>query len=190
MAQLQHNMLVAGTKKSVLSIINGGASGSSCRPDLPDHPDRRRESLLAGGQDRRDAGSVRLRTAEATDRSGPGRGHERLELVPTRTTNEPKPNSRGYCPRAPRRRWATASAPSAPSPAPSASIWSRWRLPMHRSSESVAAIATALAKAQTELSNPKKAMLGTVYELPLRLAGEWPGHRQKGPGRPPGWPKG
>jgi hypothetical protein len=34
---------------------------------------------------------------------------------------------------------------------------------MHRSSESIAAIATALAKAQTELSNPEKAMLGTVY---------------------------
>jgi hypothetical protein len=33
---------------------------------------------------------------------------------------------------------------------------------MHRSSESVAAIATALAKAQTELSNPEKAMVGTV----------------------------
>jgi hypothetical protein len=34
---------------------------------------------------------------------------------------------------------------------------------MHRSSESVAAIATALAKAQTELSNPEKAKVGTVY---------------------------
>ncbi len=34
---------------------------------------------------------------------------------------------------------------------------------MHRSSESVAAIATALAKAQTELSNPEKAMVGIVY---------------------------
>ena len=34
---------------------------------------------------------------------------------------------------------------------------------MHRSSESVAAIATALAKTQTELSNPEKAMVGTVY---------------------------
>ena len=34
---------------------------------------------------------------------------------------------------------------------------------MHRSSESIAAIATALAKAQTELSNPEKAMIGTVY---------------------------
>jgi hypothetical protein len=34
---------------------------------------------------------------------------------------------------------------------------------MHRCSESIAAIATALAKAQTELSNPEKAMIGTVY---------------------------
>jgi hypothetical protein len=34
---------------------------------------------------------------------------------------------------------------------------------MHRSSECIAAIATALAKAQTELSNPEKAMVGTVY---------------------------
>jgi hypothetical protein len=34
---------------------------------------------------------------------------------------------------------------------------------MHRSSENVAAIATALAKAQTELSNPEKAMIGTVH---------------------------
>jgi hypothetical protein len=36
---------------------------------------------------------------------------------------------------------------------------------MHRSSESVAAIATALAKAQTELSNPEKTMVGTVYNV-------------------------
>src|SRR6516225_7841858 len=34
---------------------------------------------------------------------------------------------------------------------------------MHRSSESIAAIATALAKAQIELSNPEKAMVGTIY---------------------------
>jgi hypothetical protein len=44
-----------------------------------------------------------------------------------------------------------------PNPAPSASTWSRWRFPVHRCSESV------LAMAQTELSNPEKAMLGTVY---------------------------
>src|ERR1700709_2644976 len=63
----------------------------------------------------------------------------------------------------PRRPWATASGRNAQSWARSASIWSRWRLVMHRSSENVAAIATALAKAQTELSNPEKAMIGVVY---------------------------
>src|SRR5882762_858200 len=63
----------------------------------------------------------------------------------------------------PRRPWATASGRNAQNQVRSASIWSRWRPAMHRSSESVAAIATALAKAQTELSNPEKAMVGTVY---------------------------
>src|SRR5260370_8747893 len=56
-----------------------------------------------------------------------------------------------------------ASGRNAQNRAPSVTISSRWRSVMHRSSESVAAIATALAKAQTELSNPEKAMVGTVY---------------------------
>src|ERR1700733_15183955 len=63
----------------------------------------------------------------------------------------------------PRRPWATVSAQNAQSRARSVSIWSRWRPAMHRCSENVAAIATALAKAQTELSNPEKSMIGTVY---------------------------
>src|SRR3984893_5657828 len=65
----------------------------------------------------------------------------------------------------PRRRWATVSGRNAQNRGQSALIWSRWRLVMHRSSESVAAIATALAKAQIELSNPEKAMVGTVYNV-------------------------
>src|ERR1700676_4300528 len=63
----------------------------------------------------------------------------------------------------PRRGWATASGRNAQSQVRSASISSRWRPAMHRSSENVAAIATALAKAQIDLSNPEKAMVGTVY---------------------------
>src|SRR6266478_3559038 len=63
----------------------------------------------------------------------------------------------------PRRPWVTASGRNGQNQVRSALIWSKWRLVMHRSSESVAAIATALAKAQTELSNPEKAMVGTVY---------------------------
>src|ERR1035437_542237 len=56
-----------------------------------------------------------------------------------------------------------ASGPNGQNQARSASTSLRRRPVMHRSSESVAAIATALAKAQTELSNPEKAMVGTVY---------------------------
>src|SRR5216683_302424 len=63
----------------------------------------------------------------------------------------------------PRRRWVTVSGRNAQNQVLSALIWLNWRLVMHRSSESVAAIATALAKAQTELTNPEKAMVGTVY---------------------------
>src|SRR5713101_5696225 len=65
----------------------------------------------------------------------------------------------------PRRPWVTASGRNGQNQVRSALIWSRWRLVMHRSSESIAAIATALAKAQTELSNPEKAMVGTVYNV-------------------------
>src|SRR6202165_2743382 len=63
----------------------------------------------------------------------------------------------------PRRPWAKASGRNGQNRALSASTSSRWRQAMHRSSESVAAIATALAKAQIDLSNPEKAMVGTIY---------------------------
>src|SRR5262245_35435032 len=38
----------------------------------------------------------------------------------------------------------------------------RWRRPMHRSSESVAALASALAKAQAELINPEKSLTAVI----------------------------
>src|SRR5664279_4055352 len=39
---------------------------------------------------------------------------------------------------------------------------SRWRVVMQRSSESIGAIAAALAKAQIELNNPEKALTATI----------------------------
>src|SRR5579863_9361808 len=63
----------------------------------------------------------------------------------------------------PRKRWATAFGRDAQSRELLALISFKGRRVMHRSSEKVAAIATALAKAQTELSNPEKAMIGTIY---------------------------
>src|SRR6202167_6365201 len=62
----------------------------------------------------------------------------------------------------PRKRWGMASGPSARNPAPSASIFLKWRPAMQRSSESIGAIAGALAKAQTELANPEKSLVATI----------------------------
>src|ERR1700688_1573360 len=63
----------------------------------------------------------------------------------------------------PRKRSATASAPSARNRVPSASISSMWRrTAMQRSSETIGTIAAALAKAQDELINPEKSLVATI----------------------------
>src|SRR5229473_3510743 len=61
-----------------------------------------------------------------------------------------------------RRQSGMACAPSARNPEPSASICSNWRSAMQRSSESIGAIAAALAKAQIELTNPEKSLVATI----------------------------
>src|SRR5947207_8877133 len=55
-----------------------------------------------------------------------------------------------------------ACVPSARNRAPSAlTLWTgRW--PMHRSSDTIGAIAAALAKAQAEISNPEKSLIATI----------------------------
>src|SRR5215831_20480406 len=62
----------------------------------------------------------------------------------------------------PRRRPATAFAPSAPNRARLALISSRWRIHVQRSSETIGTIAAALAKAQAQLVNPEKSLVGTI----------------------------
>src|SRR5438105_1383151 len=76
--------------------------------------------------------------------------------------SNPRPSSRGSCRRTPRRPSAMGSAPSARSPGPSASTSWRRRRVMHRSSETIGAIAGALAKAQAELTNPEKSLSATI----------------------------
>ena len=64
---------------------------------------------------------------------------------------------------------------------------------MQRSSETIGAIAAALAKAQAELTNPEKALIATIRaanpreqrsDLSLRRAIERARHRAQGAGRP------
>src|SRR2546421_3261886 len=54
------------------------------------------------------------------------------------------------------------SAPSARNPVPSVLISTKWRPVMQRSSETIGAIAGALAKAQIELANPEKSLTATI----------------------------
>src|SRR4051812_45611671 len=53
--------------------------------------------------------------------------------------------------------------PSALNPAPLVLISRRWRPAMPRSSETIGAIAGALAKAQIELANPEKSLTATIH---------------------------
>src|SRR5258705_1804217 len=62
----------------------------------------------------------------------------------------------------PRRRSGMAFGPSGPNPAPSALTSRCQRLVMHTSSETIGAIAGALAKAQIELANPEKSLTATI----------------------------
>src|SRR3954447_17579205 len=69
----------------------------------------------------------------------------------------------------PGKRLAMAFAPSAPKPAPSALIRSRWRASMlHQASEHIGAIAAALARAQAELTNPEKTLTAQIRSPFLR----------------------
>src|ERR1700687_1639059 len=62
----------------------------------------------------------------------------------------------------PRRRLDTACVPSVQKAGPLAlTSWMR-RSPMHRSSDSIGALALALAKAQRELTNPEKSLVATI----------------------------
>src|SRR3954451_17413831 len=56
-----------------------------------------------------------------------------------------------------------ASAPNARNPAQLVLISRRWRPVMPRSSETIGAIAGALAKAQIELQNPEKSLTATIH---------------------------
>src|ERR1700740_720201 len=55
-----------------------------------------------------------------------------------------------------------ASGPSGQNQAQSVSTFSKWRVAMQHSSQSIGSIAAALAKAQAQLVNPEKSLVGTI----------------------------
>src|ERR1700730_6629629 len=179
MAQLQHNMLVAGTKKAVLSIINGGGKWL----ELSVEADPIYQTILIAAEK---AFWRAVKTGETPvlfDCEPPKPRIEAVRVVDMNASNSwaefaalfcetreahadherAKSELKGLMPEDAKEAMGHGIRAKPQNQARSVSIWSRWRLAMHRSSESVAAIATALAKAQTELCNPEKAMVGTVY---------------------------
>src|SRR6516164_7953775 len=62
----------------------------------------------------------------------------------------------------PRKQSAMVSAPSVPNRVPSPLTSRRRKATMQRSSESIGTIAAALAKAQAQLVNPDKSLIGTI----------------------------
>ena len=172
MAQLQHNMWVTNARSAALSIITGG--GKWIEMTIP--ADALYQHFLVTAE-RRFWRCVQTRETPRPYGVEPPR--PRIEAV--RVVDMSESNSwaefaglfcatrsafldheRAKCPRMPRRRPAMAFAPSARSRARSASIFSPRRTTVQRSSESIGAIAAALAKAQAELTNPEKALIATI----------------------------
>ena len=85
MAQLQHNMWVVDSRSAVLSIITGG--GKWVEMTIPADPLYQHLLLTAEKKfwrcvrDWRAPSPVRGRAAAATDRGGPDRRHERIQLL-------------------------------------------------------------------------------------------------------------
>ena len=143
MPQLQHNMWVTNAKTvGALDHHRWRQMGRDHDPRRPpvSAPDlHRRKEVLALRRVRRATSPLRGRAAAAADRGGADRRHGLIQFLggirgcslSTRPAflehDGPRPNSRAWCQRMPRRRSATASAPSAPNRARSASICSRWR---------------------------------------------------------------
>src|SRR5436190_20848478 len=73
-----------------------------------------------------------------------------------------KPNSKALCRKMPRKQSVMVSVPSARNQGPLALIFLRWRPARQRASESIGAIAAALAKAQGELIKPEKSLTATI----------------------------
>jgi hypothetical protein len=178
MPQLQHNMWVTNAELSVLSIITGGGKwveiGISADP-LYQHllftAEKKFWRCVESGEPPRLFGveppRPRIETVRIVDMSASNSWAEFAGVFrATRSAflehEKAKTELKGLMPEDAKEAIGHGSAPSARNPAPSASICSRRREAMQRSSESIGAIAAALAKAQGELTNPEKSLVATI----------------------------
>src|SRR6202042_1126783 len=97
----------------------------------------------------------------------PGRSSQRFLPRPDQpisTMSGPRLSSRDSCRRTPRKRSGMAFGGSAQNREQLVLTFSRAgrAVAMQRSSQSIASLAAALAKAQIELSNPEKSLIGSI----------------------------
>ena len=178
MAQLQHNMWVTNARSAALSIITGGGKWIELTfpaDALYQHflitAERRFWRCVQTGETPRPYGieppRPRVEAVRIVDmtESNSWASSPASSAPPARhssTTSALRPNSRRSYPTTPRRRLVTEFARNARSLARSALIFSTGRTAMPGSSETIGAIAAALAKAQAELTNPEKALVATI----------------------------
>ena len=178
MAQLQHNMWVTASRTAVLSIITGG--GKWVEMTIPADPLYQHLLLTAEKKFWRcvetgegphlfgvEPPRAKIEAVRTVDMSGSNAWAEFAGLFQaTRQAAQDHERSKAElkarCRRMPRKPQVTASAPSAPNPAPSALTFSERSLAMQRSSNKVGALAAALAKAQSEIANPEKSLTATI----------------------------
>ena len=178
MPQLQHNMWVVAARGAVLSVITGGGKWV----EIKVHADPLYQHLIVTAERKfwRCVESGELPALFGVDPPKPR--IEAIRIVDMTSSNAwtelpaslPEPgrpisnmsrqklNSRASFPRMPSRRLGTEFAPSGQNREPSALTSSAKRTAMQRSSESIASLAAALAKAQTELTNPEKSLVATI----------------------------
>ena len=179
MAQLQHNMWVTDARLAVLSIITGGGKWV----EMTILADPLYQHLLLVGEQKfwqcvksgEQPHLFGVETPRPRSGSRPRRRYERLQQLgrtfrcvppdkvrPSRNTKGPRPISRNWSRRMPGKLSAMDFEQSVPKTAQSVLTCGMLRLPMHRSSPSISAIASALAKAQIELNNPEKSLTATI----------------------------
>ena len=180
MPQLQHNMWVVAARTAVLSVITGGGKWV----EITTHADPLYQHLIVtaerkfwrcveSGEPPRLFGveppKPRIEAVRIVDMSalqclggvrrhlcrGPGR--------PISSTNRPRAELKGLMPEDAKEAIGHGiRAKRSKSGAVSFDLLERRRAAMQRSSESIAGLAAALAKAQAELTNPEKSLVATI----------------------------
>ena len=176
--QLQHNMWVVAARSAVLSVITGGGKWV----EIATHADPLYQHLILTAERRFwrcvetgeppvlfgiEPPKPRIEAVRIVDMSSSNAWAE-FAAVFSRTRSahleheQAKTELKGLMPEDAQQAIGHGVRGSARSQAPSASISSKWRMGMQRSSGSIGSLAAALAKAQGELTNPEKSLVGTI----------------------------